>query len=76
MDNEIKRLLKLDSIKGFRLLESEKQRLAEWKKAQKRIKPTKKVETGTTENKTSANEVKLTKNVVATEDKENGKLGE
>lgn len=39
MDSEIKRLLKLESIKGFQLLESEKKTLAEWKKQQKRIKP-------------------------------------
>lgn len=39
MDSEIKRLLKLESIKGFNLLDSEKKKLAEWKKAQRRIKP-------------------------------------
>lgn len=39
MDNEIKRLLKLEQIKGFNLLDSEKKKLADWKKQQKRIKP-------------------------------------
>lgn len=41
MDSEIKRLLKLDSIPGFELLDSEKEKLKEWKKAQKSIKPKK-----------------------------------
>lgn len=38
IDNEIKRLLKLESIKGFQLLDSEKQKLAEWKANQKPVK--------------------------------------
>lgn len=38
MDNEIKRLLKLEQIKGFNLLDSEKKKLADWKKQQKRVK--------------------------------------
>lgn len=39
MDNDIKRLLKLEQIKGFKLLDSEKKKLAEWKAAQKRVTP-------------------------------------
>lgn len=39
MDSEIKRLLKLEQIKGFNLLDSEKKKLAEWKAAQKHIQP-------------------------------------
>lgn len=39
MDNDIKRLLKLEQIKGFNLLDSEKKKLAEWKSQQKHIKP-------------------------------------
>lgn len=41
MDNDIKRLLKLEQIKGFKLLDSEKKKLAEWKVAQKHITPVK-----------------------------------
>lgn len=89
MDKEIKRLLKLDSIKGFRLLESEKKTLEEWKAKQKRIKPKKSdlpkgailEEIGTENHPTitmsedNASEVrKVVKNIV--EDKETGKIEE
>lgn len=39
MDKEIKRLLRLEQIKGFNLLASEKKKLEEWKRSQKAIKP-------------------------------------
>ena len=39
MDSEIKRLLKLEQIPGFNLLDSEKKKLEEWKANQKRITP-------------------------------------
>lgn len=39
MDIEIKRLLKLENIPGFNLLDSEKKKLAEWKSKQKQIFP-------------------------------------
>lgn len=86
MDNEIKRLLKLEQIKGFKLLESEKKRLAEWKSQQKRVKPVKKeklpkghveLEMGVEDTpivvpKSELGEV--VKNVVAPEEKETGKI--
>lgn len=37
MDREIKRLLKLDRIPGFKLAEDEKAKLEAWKKAQKPV---------------------------------------
>lgn len=91
MNKEIKRLLKLDSIKGFQLLESEKKMLEEWKAKQKHIKPVKKnlpkgaiVEEIGTENHPSivmpdeANNAPKEKKVVKNivEDKETGKIGE
>lgn len=41
MDNDIKRLLKLEQIPGFVLLDQERKKLEEWKKNQKRVKPIK-----------------------------------
>lgn len=38
MDKEIKRLLKLSKISGFKLLKKEEQKLEEWKKGQKPVK--------------------------------------
>lgn len=43
MDTEIKRLLKLSNIPGFKLSNKEQQILEDWKKAQKDVKPPKKV---------------------------------
>ena len=56
MDREIKRLLKLDKIPSFKLNEEEKQKLENWKKAQKpvEIKPKRKY----TRRKKTTNEVK------------------
>lgn len=39
MDREIKRLLKLSNIPGFRLSEAEEATLAEWKRRQVPVKP-------------------------------------
>ena len=42
MDKDIRRLLKLSQIPGFKLQESEEKKLAEWKKEQFRVKVPKK----------------------------------
>lgn len=43
MDNEIKRLLKLSKIPNFRMSDSEKKKLEEWKSQQIDVKPKKRV---------------------------------
>lgn len=65
MDREIKRLLKLSNIPGFKITREEQAKLDEWKKAQEPVvvKPKKK----RTRRKKTTNEVKLT-------DKETGIL--
>lgn len=92
MDSEIKRLLKLEQIKGFNLLESEKKKLAEWKSQQKRIKPVEpknKIPKGYVKAEIGVGDeprfvakqdlettAKIVKNVVKASDKETGEIEE
>lgn len=65
MDREIKRLLKLENIPGFKLTEHEKEVLAEWKRRQEpvEIKP-----------KRTYTRKKKTTNEIKEEEKETGEI--
>lgn len=65
MDREIKRLLKLENIPGFKLTEKETATLEEWKRRQEPVEI--KAKRTYTRKKKTTNEVKE-------EDKETGKL--
>lgn len=77
MDKEIKRLLSLSSIPGFKLLASEQRKLDEWKAQQVKVKPKKVKRTARkTTAKPSYNATALTRvqNVVPTTTKETGEI--
>lgn len=66
MDREIKRLLKLENIPGFKLTEHEKEVLAEWKRRQEPVE-IKAPKRSYTRKKKTTNEVKE-------EEKESGEI--
>lgn len=78
MDKDIKRLLMLSSIPGFKLSEKELKKLEDWKKAQEPVKPKKKTRSKARKTASKAvvksetikvsNEVEKVQNVITKDD--------
>lgn len=87
MDRDIKRILKLASIPGFKISEKEQKKLDEWKKAQEPVRAPKKKRTykkkekaveedasvGAPEAQESTSNIEKVQNIITSEEKTNNK---